>query len=549
MSCDGWYYLGTPTTSESMGITGYTQQAIKYKGPVKIKQTEWAYGTCKLGEIQGAAYTLNEKPEVKSRVSKTMKEMQEKTKKTEKTKPLTVINLFLDSMSRKTFYRRLTKTIQFLNELDPSLVKVYDFKLHSSVADNTLPNLFPMWTGKFYQDIKKSEMQKNKEKFEDLIYNISIWKEFKDKGWVTLFGVEFCNNYFAYGIGRTPKVDHLMAQFWCGARGLVEYSDTQREQRCFGQKRSHEYLFSYLSQYVHTYQGLNKWAHIMCVTAHEDSGTVIETLDDDLVELLYNLTRAKDEFVIFMGGDHGMRYGQWYRTENGGQEHRLPLMLVLASSSLIESVKYSDDVLTHNSNQLMNKRDIYFTLQHLAMLPYDREFGIEDPHPGMTGFSLLRHKIPDERKCQDAGNVAEYCPCNDYNNFDPDNELMEKIALFAVDEMNKGAVFNTVKGWEICQYVKLNKVEGGKWVSQSRKILARVSFTTTNTDESFEALVMIFGKYMKAKPHEEGFEFLPFYLGGKRLIRLLGIRSKYTPVCRSQAWSLGILPELCICKP
>lgn len=47
----------------------------------------------------------------------------------------------------------------------------------------------------------------------------------------------------------------------------------------------------------------------MSLPGHEDTGTVISTLDSDLVEFLNKTLEADDETVIFLMGDHGMRYG------------------------------------------------------------------------------------------------------------------------------------------------------------------------------------------------------------------------------------------------
>jgi hypothetical protein len=546
MSCEGWYFKGSPSSNDSIGLSDYSPNPKKYLGPVPLKETEWAYGSCKSSkEIQGAAYSFTENPEVSKRVKNQMQKMQEKLNKTSKTRPLTVINLFLDSISRKTFYRRLPKTISFLNNLNRKDFKLYDFKLHTSVADNSLPNLFPLWTGHHYSEKTRKEMQENKLKNDDLIYNISIWKDFKEKGWVSLFGVEFCNHYFAYGIGRSPRVDHLMSQFWCGARSMVGYSDTSHDQRCIGSKYSHEYLFEYLLQYTRGYKGLNKWAHVMCVTAHDDTGTVIATLDNDLSKFLMKLVESSDEFVLFFGADHGMRYGEWYKNENGGQEHRLPLMVMLARSTLVDRIEGADQALRYNSGMLMTKKDLFHVLKTLSVVPYTNSFNDD----GSDGVDLLRFKIPRNRKCEDAGVPVEYCPCNQFqevpSQWDP---LTKQIAQLTIDEINESIYFNQVPAFQVCQRISLKAVQSAMWVSQGVKVLFKVNFTVNESPFPLESFSMIFSRYMKHKPREEGFKFLPFYLEGKRLFRLLGVNSERKSQCKDEAWSLGVPPELCICR-
>ena len=96
--------------------------------------------------IQGATYQILESSSVKERVKQTIQNQQmeafEKFK-TNQTVPLTILNLYLDSVSRKLFFRKFPLTVKFLNALNEKKYKVYDFKLHSVIGDNSLPNLFP----------------------------------------------------------------------------------------------------------------------------------------------------------------------------------------------------------------------------------------------------------------------------------------------------------------------------------------------------------------------------------------------------------------------
>ena len=69
-------------------------------------------------------------------------------------------------------------------------------------------------------------------------------------------------------------------------------------------------MLNYTLQYVKNYQGINKWAHVMMVPAHENSGTVVSTLDEDLASFFKGLFETTDEFVVFLMADHGPRYGE-----------------------------------------------------------------------------------------------------------------------------------------------------------------------------------------------------------------------------------------------
>lgn len=48
----------------------------------------------------------------------------------------------------------------------------------------------------------------------------------------------------------------------------------------------------------------------MSLPGHEDSGTVIHSLDADLKSFLEKVLATDDEIFIFLLADHGMRYGE-----------------------------------------------------------------------------------------------------------------------------------------------------------------------------------------------------------------------------------------------
>jgi hypothetical protein len=220
MSCDGWYFLGPPASEERLGFWQYKDTPIKYKGPVKEEAAEWAYGTCEEGrvvDLEGAVYSHRPQPQVIARTKAKMEAMEAVQESV--TQPLSVVMLTMDSVSRKQFYRKLPLTHQLLASVDPALFKVFDFKLHNVIGDNSLPNVYPVFTGKPLGTYDKNY---NRIQDADMLGEDSIWSYLKEKvrlrqGWTTLLGAEFCDNYFSDGFGKKPDVDHLMTKFWCGA--------------------------------------------------------------------------------------------------------------------------------------------------------------------------------------------------------------------------------------------------------------------------------------------------------------------------------------------
>lgn len=222
MSCPGWYFLGPPASDERLGYWQYRDAPKRYTGPVHEDKAEWVFGTCKEDrqvDLEGAAYSHRPKAEVLTRTQAAMRDMEQTHSESDITKPLSVIMLTMDSVSRKQFYRKLPLTHSLLASVDPEQFKVFDFKIHNVLGDNSLPNVYPVFTG---NPLGAYDKNKNRVQDADLLGEEAIWSYLRQRvtdmqGWTTLFGAEFCDNYFSDGFGKKPEVDHLMTKFWCGA--------------------------------------------------------------------------------------------------------------------------------------------------------------------------------------------------------------------------------------------------------------------------------------------------------------------------------------------
>lgn len=165
-----------------LGFETYTGAVKEYKGkPVELRHNEeWAYGTCdesKTTMLEGAVYSHRVNQERLDEAKELMKKMQEQAEtkfKSTKTKPITVLILVFDSLSRRHFYRKLPQTQGFLNKLDSEKFSVFDYKIHNVMGDNSLPNVYPVWTGKSLMSMSTKERYDNKVKMQDLIGADSI---------------------------------------------------------------------------------------------------------------------------------------------------------------------------------------------------------------------------------------------------------------------------------------------------------------------------------------------------------------------------------------
>jgi hypothetical protein len=570
MTCNGIYFLGEKRDQEKIGFDIYNGTGQRYTQPVKLSdEIEWAFGTCteNTKNVEGATYINFKNHNLYLEVQKRMQEVQDEineTYKTEKnTTPLTVLFLSIDSLSRKLFYRRLPKTRKYLESLSPRDYRIFDFKISNIIGDNSIPNVYSLLTGYTLGSTPKSTKETNSRSEQDLIYYSSIWTYMKEKGWVTMFATEFCDNYFSNQLGRKPSVDHLSCKFWCAAEKLSQFKDTGQTQRCIGNKNSHFYILNYTLQYIENYQGVNKWAHIMTLPAHEDSGTVISSLDDDLVDFLKKLFNTKDKILLFLLADHGPRYGNWKKSLDGAQEHKLPALFLVGSTSFLKKIPKSFAFLSHNTRRLVVKTDLFMTLQHISLLPYYQKFKTGSPQDvtWRTGryqmYGLMMEKIPAQRTCQDSGIEKLLCSCNNYHVIDLETIEEEHLAFLmvmakaAVYEINQESQTNFFyEGRKICEKVSLKKIEKVEVFKYSRCRHAYRFFIRVQEFPSalVEAEVFALCNRKMRKPARFFYDFQYIYWNGKIIIKVEYIKRIDENPCKAVPLRYGISPHVCFCK-
>jgi hypothetical protein len=572
MKCKaGEYYEGVKAQDELIGYTLYEEISKKYTEPKVLDENiEWAYGSCKESQYpaEAATYILKKNNTVFNYAKERMKAMQEEMTidyAANVTTPLSVIMISVDSMSRKHFYRKMPITLDFLKSLVKDKHRVFDFKIHNIIGDNSIPNVYGVMTGNNYPFENNKKKQENAKIEDDLIRKDAIWTYLRSKGWVSLFGAEFCDDYFSYGIGRKPSVDHLSAKFWCAAEVLSGYEDKAEKQRCIGAYNSHFYMLNYTHQFLQEYEGVNKWAHIMILPAHEDSGTVISSLDQDLAKFLKKFLQGNDPTVIFLMADHGPRYGDWKKTFEGFQEHKLPMLFMIWPTDLLKQIPYSFNILDYNTNRLVTKFDLHMTLRHLSHIPYYKKFSIKSRHNAAwqnnknKAFSIFLQKIPDERTCESSKIEFIWCSCNSFKTVNLENlnqylnDLLNTFIQGIINQINKESTANyKYYAWKICQKVtfkELLKVQVKIFNSFRQHFL--LTFKINEADDVIiESEVILILKRIPKKPDKRFYEFRNIYIDRKLQYRVGYIRhiSGTDPICESIALSYGLYPGTCICK-
>lgn len=373
-------------------------QKFKYEGPIEVDNwVDYALGTCNEQNYFG----VNEwflKPRFKGETYfARMKGGGKKSKMKEK--PMIILFISADSFSRRHFYRKLKKTVDYLTKLNEYLV--VDYKLHNIIGSDTAGNQVHVF-GNMDHNSKESE--------QDALGDSAIWKIMKKLNFITLWSTDGCSSNVPRVLGNNPEVDHVVATFFCANKLYSKYTADKYhkfEQRCLGSKMCHSYIMNYTQQFVNQYNGANMWIYNHFTAAHENSGQHGQTLDQDLESYLKWFIQSyssTSELVIFINGDHGMRYGEHMTRLKSVQEYRLPASFIIAKKSFLYEINAVENLI-HNSWRLNSKPDLRESMIFLAQW----QNGIVIQKDSDKALSLFNEKISDNRTCFDAGIPPWYC--------------------------------------------------------------------------------------------------------------------------------------------
>jgi len=376
-----------------------------YNEAVTNVSSEYAFGKCH-SQFNSAVLIPKYKPEAYNRSLSIMA----KNSPSGVQRPLIILFITVDSFSRHHFFRKMPHTIAYLNELNKGGdFAVFDFKLSNIMGQGSPENMMPMFTNESFSS-HDPPLQS------DQSGPYSLWSIFTSLGYVTLLGFEDCDHHFPIYMGLDLEIDHLIRSFYCAA---VKYCNVYmsldwRLQRCIGDYMSHYYTLNYTHTFSQLYSGANQFIYLHLDTAHESSGQHAGTLDDDLRDFLkgyMNEFAGKNDVVVFVQGDHGMRYGEWRHDIEAEQEHKLPVLFVVYPTHVLDALPFSYDSLWHNSLHLTSKLDLRATLLALSTHPYGTTYPVHQEIYLKKAKILHSEKIEDSRICYNIGIKPWLCSC------------------------------------------------------------------------------------------------------------------------------------------
>ncbi|KAJ8729267.1 hypothetical protein PYW08_000848 [Mythimna loreyi] len=321
-----------------------------------------------------------------------------------------VIILGLESMSRLNFHRTMPLTSNFLKERG-----VVELLGYSKLGDNSYPNLFPALTGLSFKNIRQTCIH-------DTVFNLEkcpntlLWDKFKEKGYHTALGSDSIAGLLGQYEHRLPRIptDFYLQPFILETRKLYR-NQFYDYHACMGSKYYYKVLLEYiygLTQHLE----LNKlfgmfWEESI---SHEDLNNP-HIMDESYFNFLTDLRQHNylSKTILIFLSDHGMRWGDIMRTEQGRMEGFLPLLGILFPEEFRRQYKLAFENIQQNAHRLTTPYDIHETLLDLLDLgSLEDDMIRKRTKSSVKSKSSLFLPVSTLRNCSSAGIEEHWCPCH-----------------------------------------------------------------------------------------------------------------------------------------
>ena len=329
--------------------------------------------------------------------------------------------IYIDSLSRQHFQRKLKKTSKLLDYLlwnrkikynieEYSLYEMennlnaYQFFKYQSLGYNTPPNYGPMFFGKTPFSLNQSK---------------SIMEQFSNKGYITASIVNSCARE-AYNL--IPDFYHVKfyasdyegSSIFCDPhffnpddRYSVYQGIASKLRRCFYERDTGEYILEYILKFLETYKDERKFFRLISNDAHEGTGELIKYFDNALHDFLIEIFNSyfDEKTIIIFLSDHGNSLVGAYDlmlSNDKDFEKVLGFLYVF----LPKNSTYNE-IVEYNEQRFVTPYDIFGTLIDVL---YEKE---DRPNFYFNGQSLLEKINGLKRTCRNYEELNEttYCRC------------------------------------------------------------------------------------------------------------------------------------------
>lgn len=379
---------------------------------------------------------------------------------------MNVLVFGLDAVSRLNFNRQLNKTLDLiLSRLDA--IEMFGY---NKVEDNTYPNLIPVLAGLDVDELDAHCLPNGtKSTFDDCHF---VWQDYRDRNYTTVFAEDVAKlglfNYAHAGFEQQPT-DYCLRPIIRQMEENIAEQKMLNSHMCMGGRRTVDVLIDYAQRFVRAIRNNPYFAFFWAVTYSHDYINLASIIDQTMVDFVNGLadSNALNNTMFILMSDHGIRWGPFRSTYQGGVEERLPMLYFMPPKWFTAQYPEAVANLRANRHKLTTPFDLHETLQDLVRpdktiateaikrrtmeLKRQRDIGNKLPR----GISLFL-PVPESRTCSQAAITPHWCTCHDTEELPVTDERVQKAADFIVAEMNQELVGHTK-----CARLELNRIKDG----------------------------------------------------------------------------------------
>ncbi|XP_019866858.2 uncharacterized protein LOC109595872 [Aethina tumida] len=378
--------------------------------------------------------------------------------------PLNVLIVGLDAVSRLNLHRQMPKTVDYLHSIGSIELLGYN-----KVGDNTFPNLIPVLTGQFEEEIKKTCWLKNLH-FDNCTY---LWDLYKERGYVTSFGEDSTwmglFNYQRRGFTNQPT-DYAYGYYNRISEKKIGNSHNFNVFECIGSRDIYKDLLNYMTS-VTLRMKMDEtpyFAFYWGASLSHDYLNKPSIGDGDYLRYFRNLKDQgylEDTVLIFMS-DHGIRWGDIRQTYQGRMEERMPFVFIRLPEWYIKKFDQAYNNLLENVHKLTTPFDLHETIKDL-LDPYQLTADYlhnrdTSNHRGISLFS----DIPETRTCESAAIDAHWCTCQQSVEISTNHTTVVEAGNYIVSHMN-----SLLEGNAECANLVLDQIVNARLMVHGKKIM------------------------------------------------------------------------------
>lgn len=324
---------------------------------------------------------------------------------------ISVLVLGLDSVSRLNFRRQMPKTDAFLSRLGNVEMLGYN-----KVEDNTFPNLLPVLSGLSVEEFRDRCWPRDSDYFDDCHF---VWKDFKSANFSTAFMEDSpmigVFNYLKNGFFNKPT-DHYLRPIMLRSESKIGHEHHGNTIGCIGGQLGMTALFNYALKFASSMADRLYMAFVWSSSLTHDYIEYPRYGDNDLRAFFdkFNGSGQLNRTAVILMSDHGIRWGSYRDTSQGGLEDRLPMLRFVVPEWFRDMYPRAMRNLNENAVRLTTPYDLHETLLDLmdARRLDDDSIERRARTTGNGRGTSMFLEISKYKTCETAGIPVHYCACH-----------------------------------------------------------------------------------------------------------------------------------------